>query len=464
METAMVIGKNAEQGNRMNVINPYDQKVVGTVFAASAEQVGKAVTSSHSAFKSFRWTTPEDRGEMLIQLSLWVSKNRSRLAELMARESGKPVKQCDSEINGAAKRLNVAASEMFFLKGETVETKGVTATVFREPLGVIAAISPFNYPFFTLVAKLAPAIAAGNTVVAKPPSDDPLAFMEFAWAAQEVLPAGVLNAVTGRGSVVGGAFVKNDLVKMIAFTGSYKAGNWIANNVGMKRLQLELGGKAPAIVLPDADLKLAAKEIVKGSLGLSGQRCNAISIVAAHDDVKEELTELIVKGVKKYKVGDPLDKKVDLGPLINAGAVDNVKSLVDDALSKGAVALTDYKVEGNLFYPLVIDGVNEHMEIASEETFGPIIPIMQFKDIDWLIAHFNSLPYRLDSSVFGQDYKQLFYIAKRLDEGSVHINGAPFHSLGVFPYGEAPGAGMGREGLLKTMEEMTTLKTVVWRT
>lgn len=447
----------------MDVINPYDQKVVGTVVSATAAQVDRAVASSDAAFKDFRLTKPEDRREMLLQLSAWIKKNQPHLSVVLAKESGKPLKQCESEIKGAAVRLDVAASEVFFVKGETMETKGVTATVFREPLGVVAAISPFNYPFFTLVAKIAPAVAAGNTVVAKPPSDDPLAAMEFAWGAQEILPAGVLNAVTGRGSVVGGAFVKNDQVKMIAFTGSYTAGKWIAENTGMKKLQLELGGKAPAIVLPDADLQRAAKEAVAGSLGLSGQRCNAISVVAAHDDIKAELTDHILREVKNYKVGNPLDKKVDIGPMINQGAVERVKGLVDDALSKGATALTDYKIDGNMFHPVVLDKVNEHMRIASEETFGPVVAILQFKDIDWLINHFNSLPYRLDSSIFSNDLKQILYITKRLDEGSIHINGAPFHSLGVFPYGEAPGAGMGREGLLKTMEEMTTLKTVVWR-
>jgi len=459
----MVIDGREERGERMDVFNPYDGEVVGAVFSASPEQLDRAIRSSHSAFLEFERTKPEDRREMLLQLSEWVKKNRSRLAKLMALESGKPLKHCDAEVHGAAERLNVAASEMFFLKGETVETKGVTATVFREPLGVIATIGPFNYPFFTLVAKVAPAIAAGNTVVAKPPSDDPLVFMDFAAASKEILPPGVLNAVTGRGSVVGGSFVKSELVKMVAFTGSYRAGKWIAENAGIKKLQLELGGKAPAIVLPDANLELAAKEIAKGALTLSGQRCDAISAVAVHDEVKEPLEELIVKEVGKWKVGDPLSKEVDVGPLINAKAVENVKSLVDDALSKGARAMTEYRVEGNLFHPLVLDGVNEHMRIANEETFGPVIPVMQFRDINWLVGHFNSLPYRLDSSVFGSSAKQIFEVVKKLDVGSVHINGAPFHSLGVFPYGEAPGAGMGREGLLKTMEEMTTLKTVVWR-
>lgn len=463
MEKPIIIGKSAEKGDQMDVTNPFNNEVVGTVFKASDKQVRRAVKSSDEAFKEFRHTKPEDRREMLLQLSDWVNRNKSRLAELMAKESGKPLHHCESEVHAAAERLNIAASEMFFLHGSTMETKGTTATVLREPLGTIATIGPFNYPFYTLIAKVAPALAVGNTVVAKPPSDCPLTFMDFAWFAQEVLPEGALNAVTGSGKSVGEVFAKDDRVRMIAFTGSYRAGKWLAQNSGMKRLQLELGGKAPAIVMPDADLENAAKEIAKGALNLSGQRCDAISAVAAHSDIREKLSELIVKEVADFKTGDPLDESVDIGPLIHGGAVDHVKGLVEDALSKGATTLTEYKFEGNMFHPLVVDNVNEHMGLATEEIFGPVIPIMQFTDLDWLIEHFNKLPYRLDSAVFSTNANTIFYVGKRLDQGSVHINGAPFHSLGVFPYGEAPGAGIGREGLLKTMEEMTTLKTLVWR-
>lgn len=463
MMRTLIIDKKKESGTPLNVKSPYDDSVVGQVVSATVSQVKWAVDSAAHAARSFRDVKAEERREMLLQLYEWVHHNQSALAELMAKESGKPIKHCKSEVHAAAARLNVAASEVFFLKGETVKTKGTKATVFREPLGVVSAIGPFNYPFFTLVSKLAPAIAAGNTVVVKPASDDPLVFMDFAHAAQEILPPGVLNAVTGSGKTAGAAMVTHDAVKMVAFTGSYPTGDWISKNAGLKKLQLELGGKAPAIVLPDADLKNAAKEIVAGALNLSGQRCDAISVVAAHDEVKEDITELIVKEARKWKVGDPLHESTDIGPLINDRAVKTVKGLVDDAITNGAHPLTDYKVEGKMFHPLVLDRVNEKMDIASEETFGPVIPIMQFRDIEWLIDHFNSLPYRLDSAIFGENARQIFKIAYRLDEGSIHINGAPFHSLGVFPYGEAPGAGMGREGLIRTMEEMSTLKTLVWR-
>ncbi|MBR9680985.1 MAG: aldehyde dehydrogenase family protein [Candidatus Altiarchaeota archaeon] len=462
MKKYLVIGNHHASGESIEVKNPYDDSTVGHVVSATKDQTRGAIEGAQHAFRKFKFTTAEDKREMLTQLSNWVKKNKKSLALTMAKESGKPVKACESEVKGTGERLSVAASEVFFNKGETIRTKGKVATVFREPLGVVSAIGPFNYPFFAVVAKVAPAIAAGNTVVAKPATDDPLTFMEFADAAREILPPGVMNSLTGSGSKVGGEMVSNIIPKMIAFTGSYEVGKWIAENAGMKRLHLELGGKAPAIVLPDANLDLAAKEIANGSLGLSGQRCNALSITMAHDEIKEELTEKIVKEVARFKVGDQLKKGVDVGPLINHGAVKSIKTLIEDAISRGAIPLTEYKVEKNIVYPLVLDKVDEHMKIANEETFGPVIPIMQFRDLDWLISHFNALPYRLDSSLFTESARQVFYVERRLDEGSIHINGAPFHSLGVFPYGESPGAGMGREGLLQTMKEMTTLKTVVW--
>ncbi|MBR9689700.1 MAG: aldehyde dehydrogenase family protein [Candidatus Altiarchaeota archaeon] len=462
MKKPLIIGNHHVSGDYQDVKNPFDSAVVGSVVSANKEQTKRAIDSSLVAFKKFKFSKIEDRREMLTQLSNWVSKNKKKLAETMSRESGKPLNHCNSEVHGTAERLSVAATEVFLKKGETVRTKSVLATVLREPLGVISAIGPFNYPFFTLISKVAPAIAAGNAVVAKPASDDPLVFMEFADAAREILPEGVLNAVTGSGTRVGGELVTNPIPKMVAFTGSYEVGDWISRNAGMKKLQLELGGKAPAIVLPDANLELSAKEIVKGSLTLSGQRCDAISIVMAHDEVKEELTELIVKETKNWVAGNQLKKGVEVGPLVNHKAVLSVRGLVDDAISKGAIPLTEYKVEGNVVHPLVLDKVHENMKVSTEETFGPIIPIMQFKDLDWLLEFFNALPYRLDSSVFTENARKVFYIARRLEEGSIHINEAPFHGLGVFPYGESPGAGMGREGIVTTMNEMTTLKTVVW--
>lgn len=463
MVEALIINKKRESGKLIDVTNPFNGDVVGKIVSATAGQVNWAIESSANAFKDFRSTKTEDRRAILLQLADWVHKNKKMLAETMCKESGKPIKTCESEVKGSAERLNVAASEVFFIKGETVRTKGMKATVFREPIGVVSAIGPFNYPLFALISKVAPALAMGNTVVSKPASDDPLTFMKFAEGVQEFLPGGVINAITGPGRTAGAPMITHDSVKMVAFTGSYSIGQWIAKNAGIKKLQLELGGKAPAIVLPDADLENAAKEIVNGSLGLSGQRCNALSITVAHELIKDDLVELILKEVWKKKVGNPMHEGTDIGPLINAKAVKRVKQLVDSAIKDGAEPLTDYKIEGNMFHPIVLDNVNERMKVASEETFGPVIPVMQFKDLDWLIDHFNSLPYRLDSSVFGESARQIFNIAYRLDEGSIHINGAPFHGLGVFPYGEAPGAGMGREGLIQTMNEMSTLKTLVWR-
>ncbi len=459
----MIINKKEEYGTKMDVLNPYDNSIVGKIFSANPDQVKWAFKNSMTAFKDFRHTKPEDRREMLLQMGEWVNKNTKRLAEILARESGKPVKACASEISSSATRLNVAASEVFLIKGETVRTKGITATVFREPLGPIATIGPFNYPFFSIISKVAPALAAGNTVVAKTASDDPLATMDFVQGVQEILPAGVLNSVSGRGSVVGNAMVTDPHTRMIAFTGSYAVGKWIADNSGFKKIHLELGGKAPAIVMPSADLGRAAKEIVKGAVSLGGQRCNAISIVMAHSEVKRELTELIVKEVKKYKVGDHMKSGTQIGPLINQGAVDRVKGMVDEALSKGAVALNEYKIEKNLFYPVVLDKVNEQMRVAYEETFGPVVPIMQFEDLGWLSEFFSGLNYRLDSSIFTDSVKDALFVMKYLDEGSIHINQAPAHGLGVYPYGEAVDAGMGREGLISTMNEMTTLKTMIWK-
>ena len=336
------------------------------------------------------------------------------------------------------------------------------AIVLRKPLGVVATISSFNYPLYIAAAKIIPALLAGNTVVAKPASDTPLALIYFARILELAgLPAGAFNIVTGSGKDEGDVLVSNEDVSAVSFTGSTAVGEHIAKIAGIKKLHLELGGKAAAIVLKDADLKNAAAQIVRGAFRNSGQRCDAVSRVIAVKEIKEKLVEEILAEAEKYPSGDPLCDKTQVGPLINKKALINVEELVDDAVSSGGRILKGGKSSGLVMEPTVIDNVNPSMRIAKEEIFGPVIPITAVSDYEEAVALSNSSEYGLDSCVFTENINLALRIAKQLQDGSVTVNSAPAHGVGHFPFGGNKKSGLGREGLGYSIDELTKLHTVI---
>ena len=345
------------------------------------------------------------------------------------------------------------------------ETVGTSADVLREPLGVVLAISPFNYPLYITATKVIPALLAGNSVVVKTSSKDPLSFLMFARILELAgIPAGTLNVITARGQI-GQYLAGHDRISMLTFTGSTEVGRTLARVAGLKRLHMELGGKGSAIVLKDADLDLAATETVKGSLSYSGQRCDAVSRALVEQEIGDVFIEKVLKEVGTYKVGDPRDPSVKIGPLIDHGAVERVHGLVLDAIGKGAKLLTGGKHQGNYYQATVLDRVPVEARILWDETFGPVIPIVRVKDVDEAIDLTNKSRYGLDSCVFTNNLNLARKVAKRLEEGEVTINAAPRHGVGYYPFGGNKDSGIGREGIGYSIEEMTRLKTVVynWR-
>jgi acyl-CoA reductase-like NAD-dependent aldehyde dehydrogenase len=278
------------------------------------------------------------------------------------------------------------------------------------------------------------------------------------------IPSGSLNVLTGRGPI-GEYVASRDEINMLTFTGSTEVGKKLARVAGLKRLHMELGGKGCAIVLEDADLDLAVKETVKGSLSYSGQRCDAVSRVLVEESVADNFVKKVLKEVESYKVGDPRDREVKLGPLINNGAVERVHSLVTDAIQKGAKLLAGGTHEGNYYSPTVLDKVPDAANVMWEETFGPVIPIRRVKNVDEAISVANHSKYGLDSCVFTANINLARKVAKRLEEGEVTINAAPRHGVGYYPFGGNKESGLGREGIGYSIEEMTRLKTIVynWR-
>lgn len=467
----LVAGRWISLPQRIEVRSPIDNHLVATVPSASEPEAEQAVESSFLRRNAIRTIPAVHKIEIFQKARELLIQNKASFISMLTLEAGKPYSNAEGEVKATAERLKLTPEEYGKIRGEHIpgdwseETIGTSADVLREPLGVILAISPFNYPLYITATKVIPALLAGNSVVVKPSSADPLSFIMFARILEAAgIPEGTLNVITGKGPI-GEYLGAHEKVNMVTFTGSTEIGKRLARVSGLKRLHMELGGKGCAIVLEDADLDLAAKETVKGALSYSGQRCDAVSRVFVQRSVGAEFVSRVRKEASAYKLGDPRDQSVTLGPLINRAAVERVHELVSDAVKRGAKMLTGGNFDGNYYHPTVLDEVPLDARIMWEETFGPVIPIAHISDVDEAIELANKSRYGLDSCVFTNNLNLARKVAKRLEEGEVTINAAPRHGVGYYPFGGNKDSGLGREGIGYSIEEMTRLKTIVfnWR-
>lgn len=454
-------------GGTLDVDTPIDDTVVARVQAATAEEVDAAVDAAFGARKSIRDIPAIDRIDILNRARHIIEDHREDFRNTLVLEAGKTSSSATGEVIAALNRIKMTMEEARSIFGQYVpgdwseDTMAKFALVIHEPLGVIACITPFNYPLFSVVAKVIPAIVSGNTAVVKPASDDPIIALLLARVLQEAgIPDGVVNVITGSGAKVGDRLVSHDHVRMITLTGSTEVGKHVATLSGMKKMHLELGGKGAAIVAADAELPLAAKKVLEGSLKYSGQRCDAISRVFVEEEVADRFMDLVEEELGSWRLGDPRDSKFNMGPLINPKAAERVQSLVDDAVSKGAKVISGGKHKNSYFEPTVLDFVPKNAKIASEETFGPVVTVMRVRSVDEAIERTNESRYGLDSSVFTNNLYTAWKVAKALEEGSVSINDAPAHGVGYFPFGGNKDSGLGREGVGYSIDEMTRIKTI----
>lgn len=453
----------------MKIVNPFDDSTVGFVPKLTSSGVKMAIDSAWKNRESIRSVPGIERIELFKRAAQIVQTNADSLVRSLVLETGKPVHNAKAEVQATVNRMNLSAEEARKIFGEYVpgdwseDTMQKIAIVLREPVGVVLAISPFNYPLFITSAKIVPALLAGNSVVVKPPSGDPITFLLFTRMLEEAgLPSGSLNVLTTAGKTMSG-HINDPRISAITFTGSTVVGKSIAEKAGMKQhLHLELGGNGAAVVLPRADLDLAVKKVAHGALNYSGQRCDAISRVIVVHDIAESFVSKIVEEVKNVKYGDPMAEETMVGPLIDTTAVRNVDNLVQDALGKGAQLLVGGKYNGNVYQPTVLDHVPKDAEIMQEETFGPVVSIHRVTDMDEAIEAANDSSYGLDSCVFTSDFYEAWRVAKSLKDGEITINDAPAHGVGFFPFGGTGDSGTGREGIGYSIEEMTRLKTVVF--
>jgi acyl-CoA reductase-like NAD-dependent aldehyde dehydrogenase len=454
-------------GNNFEVQNPATGKVIGRVPDCGKDDVLNAIQAAKNG-ATLMTLDPIARLEVMEKARALVLEHRDFLAHMITLESGKPLSIALSEVKSTAERLRLTMQEVRglygeYLPGEWVEdTRNKFAFVVKKPLGVVASISTFNYPLFIAASKIIPAVLACNSVVAKPSSDTPISLILFVRILEKAgMPAGTINIVTGKGGVIGDQLVRSPDVAAVSFTGSTKVGETIASQAGIKKLHLELGGKASAIVLEDADLDMAAVQICKGTFRNSGQRCDAVSRVLVHEKVKDAFLAKVLEETKKYRTGDPMDPKTQMGTVINQKAVERIDALVRKAVMDGAKLLAGGKTNGLFYEATVLDGVRPEMEIACEEIFGPVMPILTIGSHQEAVKISNDSEYGLDSCVFTKNIDLAMKISHELQDGSVTINGIPAHGVGHFPFGGNKKSGMGREGINYSIDELTRLHTII---
>lgn len=467
----MLIGgkwRASENGKTFDVHTPIDGSTIARAQLATHSDVDRAVNAPKEN-SSIRDLPAIERIEIFNCAAGILEQHKSEFARILQLEAGKTVHDASGEVEAAIHRLRLTMEEARKIFGEYVPgdwsttTVGKIALVIREPVGIIAAITPFNYPLYMAVSKIAPALLAGNTVVAKPSSTNPISAILLVKILESAgVPEGSLNIITGKGDETGDALITNQGLNMINFTGSTPVGRRVSQLAVMKRLHLELGGKGYALVLEDADLDLAAKKCVFGSLKYAGQRCDAVSAVLAMDAIADDLVGRIVKEVDQWKFGSPLDESVAIGPVISKHAAEGIHAMVMDAVKKGAELLRGGKFNEAYYEPTVLDNVPIYADIAKEETFGPVVTILRFKKEDEALRFAKSSKYGLESCVFTNDFYKMWHIAKSLECGEVTINDYPLHGVGYFPFGGVKDSGMGREGIGYSIDEMTNLKTIVF--
>ncbi len=472
MDYAMRIGGECvTTAARQPVLLPYDGSEIGRVFRASAAEVDRAVSAAGRAAPLMRQMTLAERAAILRKAAARLQAEAEAFALSISSESGKPIKEARVEVERAVSTLEFSAEEARRLAGEVVPMeaapagRGRMAITVREPLGVIAAITPFNFPLNLAMHKIGPAIAAGNAVVHKPASTTPITALRMAALFEDCgLPAGALNVVTGPGGEIGDLLTTHRDVAMVTFTGSAEVGVRIRNLAGLKRVTLELGNNSAVIIDRDADLDAAVPRCVIGSFANSGQVCISIQRIYVHEAVRQEFTERFVEATRRLVIGHPHEPATDISSLITEKDADRIVAWIEEAVQAGARLLTggERRLRATVT-PAVLADVPPHVQISCKEAFGPVVGINSFKTLEEAIARVNDSEYGLQAGIYTRDIHRAFEAARRIHVGGFLINEIPQYRVDHMPYGGVKMSGFGREGPKYAIEEMTELKLICWK-
>ncbi len=460
-------GEWVDRDECIEVRNPYDNSLLDTVPAASVEDVQSAVGAAVEGRRINRDLPAHKRMEILRRTADIVKERSEEFARTIATEGSKTIREARKEAGRAVNTLMISAEEARRILGETIPFDTVAGSenrvgyYYRFPIGVIAAITPFNDPLNLVAHKLGPAIAGGNSVVLKPATVTPLSALKLAEALMEAgLPPKVLNVVTGHGHIIGPALVSDERVRMVSFTGGTEAGLEVLRLAGLKKIGMELGSNTPVIVMDDADVEQAVELSVSGAFWAVGQNCIGVQRIYIHGRVYEDFERRFVERTLRMKTGYQLDEDTDMGPMISEGEAQRIESWVNEAVRQGARLLCGGTRRGALYAPTVLADVPPGAKVDREEVFAPVVSLYKVDDLDEAIRKANDVPYGLHAGIFTRSIDTAFRAIRELDVGGVMVNDSSDYRLDQMPFGGVKHSGLGREGIKFALMEMTEPKVV----
>ena len=462
-------GEWVDRANTMPVFNPFDQSIIDTVPRATVADVDLAIASAVRGAKVMAKLPSYERYAILSRAAQLMTERMEDLGQTITREEGKVIAEGRGEVGRAVQTITLSSEEAKRLHGETVPLDGAPGVTsqfgftIRVPVGVVAAIAPFNFPLNLVCHKVGPALAAGNAVVLKPAGDTPLSALKFTEILLEAgLPPEAIQCVTGSGAEIGDAITGDPRVRKITFTGSMEVGDRICRNAGIKKVTMELGSNSPLIVMSDADLEKVAAATVAGGFANAGQVCISTQRVFADRSVYADFLDALVAPTEAFVTGNPMEESNKMGPMIRESDAARVQDWIAEAVDQGARVVAGGDREGTLHAPTVIADAKPDMRISREELFGPAVAVSAFDDIDQAIAMANDSRFGLSAGIFTQNVDWAMRFAREVDSGNLHINSSPQWRADIMPYGGLKDSGMGKEGPGYAVHEMTELKMVVF--
>lgn len=462
-------GRDVTSGTPIPVHLPYDGSMVGTVFQATKEIVDQAVAAARIAAVEMAALTRDERSAILRRAWERLVADKEEMARTISSEGGKPIREARAEVDRSAQTLLFSAEEAHRLCGEVVPMdaspagKGRWGMTVREPLGVIAAITPFNFPLNLALHKIGPALAAGNAVVHKPASTTPITAIRLARILEESgLPAGALNVVTGPGGALGDQLVSHPGVAMVTFTGSPEVGLRIRQLAGLKKVTLELGNNSAVVIEDDADLDQAVPRCVTGSFAHSGQVCISVQRIFVNHKIQQGFLERFLAATAKLRIGHPHEPETDVSSMITESEAERVESWVAEAVSQGARLVAGGRRSRATIEPVVLTGVPPDSRVSCREVFGPVVAVNGYGNLGEAVDLVNHSDYGLQAGIYTRDLEKAFRAARRIHVGGFHINEVPQYRLDQMPYGGVKLSGTGREGPRYAIEEMTEPKLISW--
>ncbi|MBI3398873.1 MAG: aldehyde dehydrogenase family protein [Deltaproteobacteria bacterium] len=460
----LINGEWRKTSKKEDIKNPYNNETVAHVYFAEGRDLEDAVISSQKAFDITRKLPAYKRAEILKNIAKGLEQRKEELAKTITLEAGKPITDSSTEVSRAINTFQIASEEAKRIEGEVIPldllpgSEGKLGIVRRFPIGPILGITPFNFPLNLVSHKVAPAIASGNTIILKPAPKTPVTALLLGEIISESgLPAGGLNIVPCSNTMAE-KLVADERIKKLSFTGSAAIGLKLKTMAGMKKITLELGGNAGAIIHSDVDIDFAAKRCVIGAFSFAGQICISVQRIYAQKDIYNAFLDKFLANIKNLKAGDPMDESTNIGPMIDEKAGMKTEEWLKEAVADGAKILTGGKRNGNFFEPTVLTNTKPSMKVCGQEVFAPLVAVEQYERFEDAVSMVNNSIYGLQAGIFTRDIKNIFYAYNELEVGGVIVNDIPTYRADHMPYGGVKMSGFGREGVRYAMEEMTELR------